>query len=295
MLLEQLPDPAAATAALDAFVRARLITVDRDTVEITHEALLHVWPRLRGWIHADRAGLLIRQQLADAAAEWERERRDPSLLYRGSRLSAVGEWSREVADRAELGPRETEFFEASRAEELRRQESARRQARKQRHLLAVLAVLLVLTVTAGGLAYQQRTEALRQSRVTLSQSLAARSTAMASAQPEAAMLLASEAFRTEPTTEARGALLSTQAQYFSGRIDRALGTGQHRRLRAEGQGAGHREQRRYGQALADRRAPPGRGLRHAAARCARWPSAPTAARWPRVLRARRVAPSGCGT
>jgi WD40 repeat protein/transcriptional regulator with XRE-family HTH domain len=218
VLLEQLADPAAAVVALDAFVRARLITVDRDTVEITHEALLHVWPRLRGWIHADRAGLLIRQQLADAAAEWERERRDPSLLYRGSRLSAVDEWSREVADRAELGPGETEFFQASRAEELRRQEAARRQARKQRHLLAVLAVLLVLTVTAGGLAYQQRSEALRQSRVTLSQSLAERSTAMASAQPEAAMLLASEAFRTEPTTEARGALLSTQAQYFSGRL-----------------------------------------------------------------------------
>ncbi|WP_330268571.1 helix-turn-helix domain-containing protein [Streptomyces griseorubiginosus] len=218
VLLAQLPDPAAAATALDAFVRARLITVDRDTVEITHEALLHVWPRLRGWIHADRAGLLIRQQLADAAAEWEREGRDPLLLYRGPRLSAVTEWAREVADRTELGPREAEFYEASRAEELRRQESDRRQGRRQRRLLAVLAALLGLAVTAGGLAYQQRSEALRQSRVTLSQSLAVRSTAMASAQPEAALLLAAEAYGTEPTTEARGALLSTQAQYFSGRL-----------------------------------------------------------------------------
>ncbi|MFD5592246.1 helix-turn-helix domain-containing protein [Streptomyces griseorubiginosus] len=218
VLLDQLPDPAAAAAALDAFVRARLITVDRDTVEITHEALLHVWPRLRGWIHADRAGLLIRQQLADAAAEWEREGRDPSLLYRGPRLATVAEWAREVADRAELGPREAEFYEASRAEELRRQHADRRQARRQRRLLAVLAALLGLAVTAGGLAYQQRSEALRQSRVTLSQSLAVRSTAMVSAQPEAALLLAAEAYATEPTTEARGALLSTQAQYFAGRL-----------------------------------------------------------------------------
>jgi len=218
VLLEQLSDATAGAAALDAFVRARLITVDRDTVEITHEALLHAWPRLRGWIHADRAGLLIRQQLADASAEWEREGRDPSVLYRGSRLSAVTEWVRDAADRAELGPREAEFFEASRAEERRRQESARRQVRKQRRLLVLLAALLALAVTAGGLAYQQRSEALRQSRVTLSQSLAVRSTAMASAQPEAALLLAAEAFRTEPTTEARGALLSTQAQYFSGRL-----------------------------------------------------------------------------
>ncbi|WP_020137133.1 helix-turn-helix domain-containing protein [Streptomyces sp. 351MFTsu5.1] len=218
VLLDQLPDPAAAAAALDAFVRARLITVDRDTVEITHEALLHVWPRLRGWIHADRAGLLIRQQLADAAAEWEREGRDPSLLYRGPRLATVAEWAREVADRAELGPREAEFYEASRAEELRRQHADRRQARRQRRLLALLAALLGLAVTAGGLAYQQRSEALRQSRVTLSQSLAVRSTAMASAQPEAALLLAAEAYATAPTTEARGALLSTQAQYFAGRL-----------------------------------------------------------------------------
>ncbi|KUM74302.1 helix-turn-helix domain-containing protein [Streptomyces griseorubiginosus] len=223
VLLDQLPDPAAAAAALDAFVRARLITVDRDTVEITHEALLHVWPRLRGWIHADRAGLLIRQQLADAAAEWEREGRDPSLLYRGPRLATVAEWAREVADRAELGPREAEFYEASRAEELRRQHADRRQARRQRRLLAVLAALLGLAVTAGGLAYQQRSEALRQSRVTLSQSLAVRSTAMASAQPEAALLLAAEAYATEPTTEARGALLSTQAQYFAGRLTGHVG------------------------------------------------------------------------
>lgn len=66
-LLEGQADSVRAAAALDAFVRARLISADSDTVEITHEALLHAWPRLRGWIHADRAGLLVHQQLAQAA------------------------------------------------------------------------------------------------------------------------------------------------------------------------------------------------------------------------------------
>lgn len=79
----QFTDAEGAAAALDAFVRARLITLDRDTVEITHEALLHAWPRLRDWIHADRAGLLLHQQLAHAAAAWESEGRDPPRCTAG--------------------------------------------------------------------------------------------------------------------------------------------------------------------------------------------------------------------
>lgn len=103
-LMDQLADAGPAAAALDTFVRARLITMDSDTVEITHEALLHAWPRLRGWIHADRAGLLIHQQLAHAAAEWEREGRDPSALYRGTRLDTARSWADELDGRSRLGP-----------------------------------------------------------------------------------------------------------------------------------------------------------------------------------------------
>ncbi|GAA3068832.1 hypothetical protein GCM10020254_10730 [Streptomyces goshikiensis] len=103
-LMEQLADTDRAGAALDAFVGARLVTVDRDTVEITHEALLHAWPRLHGWIHADRAGLLIHQQLTHAADEWEREGRDPSVLYRGTRLETARSWAEELDGLSRLGP-----------------------------------------------------------------------------------------------------------------------------------------------------------------------------------------------
>ncbi|MGI5479164.1 helix-turn-helix domain-containing protein [Streptomyces lavendofoliae] len=217
-LLEQLADAEGAAAALDAFVRARLITMDSDTVEITHEALLHAWPRLHGWIHADRAGLLIHQQLAHAAEEWEREGRDPSVLYRGTRLDTVRAWAEELDGASRLGPRETAFLRASRAEEEGRAEQARRQVRWQQRMLATLVVLLVLALTAGGVAYQQRAGALGQERVARSQALAVRSTSLASGQPEASMLLAEEAYRTEATTEARGALLSTQSQAFAARL-----------------------------------------------------------------------------
>ncbi|UUN30587.1 helix-turn-helix domain-containing protein [Streptomyces sp. FIT100] len=217
-LLEQLAGADGAAAALDAFVRARLITMDSDTVEITHEALLHAWPRLHGWIHADRTGLLIHQQLAHAAAEWEREGRDPSVLYRGTRLDTARSWAEELDGGSRLSPREEEFLRASRAEEDGRARQARRQVRLRQRMLATLVVLLVLAVTAGALAYQQRSGALQQERVARSQALAVRSTSLAAGRPEASMLLAEEAYRAQATAEARGALLSTQSQAFSARL-----------------------------------------------------------------------------
>ncbi|MFD6184685.1 helix-turn-helix domain-containing protein [Streptomyces goshikiensis] len=217
-LMEQLADTDRAGAALDAFVAARLVTVDRDTVEITHEALLHAWPRLHGWIHADRAGLLIHQQLTHAADEWEREGRDPSVLYRGTRLETARSWADELDGLSRLGPPEAAFLRASRAAQELRQAQAGRQVRVRQRMLATLVALLALALTAGALAYQQREGALGQERVARSQALAVQSTSLAAGQPEASMLLAEEAYRTKDTPQARGALLSTQAQPFLARL-----------------------------------------------------------------------------
>ncbi|MEU5249644.1 helix-turn-helix domain-containing protein, partial [Streptomyces asoensis] len=217
-LMERLTDTDGATAALDAFVRARLITADRDTVEIAHEALLHAWPRLRGWIDADRDGLLIHQQLAHAAEEWAREDGDPSALYRGTRLDTVRAWAGDQDGRSRLGAREEAFLRASLAEEAERQRQGRRRIRRRQGTLATLVVLLTLAVAAGALAYRQRSDALHQERVARSRALAAQSVSLAAGQPEASMRLAEEAYRSQATPEARGALLSTQAQPFSARL-----------------------------------------------------------------------------
>ncbi|MGW6709555.1 nSTAND1 domain-containing NTPase [Streptomyces sp. NPDC054956] len=216
-LLEGQADADRTSAALDAFVRARLVTTDSETVEITHEALLHAWPRLRGWIHADRAGLLVHQQLAQAAAEWVREGRDPSVLHRGTRLDTALAWADEL-DAGRLSGLEAEFLRASRAAEEARARQAGLQVRLRQRMLATLVVLLVLALTAGGVAYQQRSGALAQERTARSQALAARSLSLAAGQPEASMLLAGEAYRAEATPEARGALLSTQSQPFLARL-----------------------------------------------------------------------------
>ncbi|MFF3209195.1 helix-turn-helix domain-containing protein [Streptomyces sp. NPDC002886] len=218
-LLEGQADTVRAAAALDAFVRARLISADSDTVEITHEALLHAWPRLRGWIRADRAGLLVHQHLAQAADEWVREARDPSVLYRGSRLATARTWADELDGRSRLGPREASFLDASRAAEETRHRQELLRVRLHQRMLATLVVLLLLALTAGGVAYQQRAGALAQERTARSQALAARSLSLSAGQPEASMLLAGEAYRAEATPEARGALLSTQSQPFLARLD----------------------------------------------------------------------------
>ncbi len=76
-------DPAVAEAVLNVLARARLVTLHAATVEIAHEAVLRVWPRLREWIDTDRAGLLVQQRLVEAAEAWKREGRHQAGLYQG--------------------------------------------------------------------------------------------------------------------------------------------------------------------------------------------------------------------
>src|SRR5262249_13400535 len=62
---------------LGRLVDARLLMTSRDeadggeVVEVAHEALIRGWPKLRGWIEEDRAGLRLHRRLTEAAHEWE--------------------------------------------------------------------------------------------------------------------------------------------------------------------------------------------------------------------------------
>ena len=86
--------------AVNALVAARLLTASRDEVsgvaqvDVAHEALIRAWPRLRQWLDEDRQGLLVHRRLTEAAQEWQRNERDPDLLYRGSRLTEALAWPR---------------------------------------------------------------------------------------------------------------------------------------------------------------------------------------------------------
>ncbi|MGY3676497.1 caspase, EACC1-associated type [Streptomyces sp. TE33382] len=138
-LLHGLPDIQAAQRAIDRFTtKARLLTADRDTVRISHEALLRAWPRLREWVDADRDWLRTGQQLADDAAAWEGASRDTSLLYRGNRLAAVRERAADApTTAAALAPGPAAFMDASWRQE-------RRGARRRRAAVVFFTVLALL-------------------------------------------------------------------------------------------------------------------------------------------------------
>ncbi|GDY31483.1 nSTAND1 domain-containing NTPase [Gandjariella thermophila] len=198
---------------LAALVSAGLVTVSGGEVEITHDAVLRGWPRLRDWIEDDRAGRLARRRLARDAVEWHAHGRDPDLLYRGARLATAREGT--AAD--VLPPAEREFLDASLRRERGWRGGGQGRDRLWRRLVAALATLLVLALLAGALALRHRQRALDQRRLALSGELAAEASMLAG-QPDAAMLLAVEAYHQAPTREARGALLSTQARLFAGRL-----------------------------------------------------------------------------
>lgn len=145
------PDPAAVQTAVDAFTQARLLTLDADHVTIAHEALLTAWPRLSQWITDDRDGLRTRQQLTDAADNWEHSDRAPDLLHRGARLAVAEEWAEQHPGTAE--PLVKEFLQASRDQAYEEQRLERRHVRRLRHAVVALSALLVVTVTSLAFAY----------------------------------------------------------------------------------------------------------------------------------------------
>ncbi|MDT0438514.1 WD40 repeat domain-containing protein [Streptomyces doudnae] len=144
-LADESADPGKTEESLEALVRARLVTLDAETVEITHEALLHAWPRLRGWIDEDRGDHLLRQRLEEDARAWKGSARDASLLYRGSRLAQAHAWARAAGD-AFLTRTAAEFLAAS------------NRVRRRTRLLSrgAVAALTVLAVLAGWAAIDAR-------------------------------------------------------------------------------------------------------------------------------------------
>ncbi|MER6564829.1 WD40 repeat domain-containing protein [Streptomyces sp. NPDC001093] len=151
-LAEESADPGKTEESLEALVRARLVTLDADTVEITHEALLHAWPRLRHWIDDDRNDHLLRQRLEEDGRAWEDSGRDSSLLYRGSRLEQARGWARSAGDTF-LTRSAVEFLAAS----------VRLRRRSVWLSRAAVATLVVLALVAGGsavIARQQRDDAV---------------------------------------------------------------------------------------------------------------------------------------
>ena len=218
-----------------SLVAARLLTmsgdefVDERWVDVSHEALIRGWPRLREWIDKDRAGLQLHSRLAEAAKDWQRSNRDEYMLYRGARLMQAVEWNER--NETELSGLERAFLDASVALRVRDEEEEKERQRlelevaqqlaatereradaaqalaqsekkahvRQRYYSAGLSGVLVIMIVTAFLAY-------RAQRVAKSRALAATALNRLESAPELALALSIEANDIATTDEARDSL-----------------------------------------------------------------------------------------
>ena len=157
-LITRSTDEATIQAVINILADARLVTTgtiepgETKVVEVAHESLIREWPTLRQWLSEDRQGLILHRQLTEAAEDWDKNGRDPGLLYRGRRLEAIQEWTATPDNSASLNRQEAAFLEASRVnaeEERKKEERLLRLRRTQRIFTGVTAALLLSVVVLG--------------------------------------------------------------------------------------------------------------------------------------------------
>ena len=205
---------------LDLFIDRRLITADTDEVEIAHEALLSAWPRLRGWIDADRAGGRIQRQLSGAAEIWRDSDRDAHALYRGVRLASATDWADDPVHRAGLNVLERDFLQASAEHQAAEERAARRRTRGLQQLVAALGALTLVAGFLAIFAFQQKAAATHQRDLAISRQVAIDANQLRTTEPALAEQLALAAYRVSPTPEARSSLLES---YSGPAVTRILG------------------------------------------------------------------------
>jgi len=76
-------------ALVRAFTDARLLVMDRETVEVAHEAVFSHWGRLHDWIDATREDFILLRQVRTTAHDWNKRSRPKSFLWRHERLQMV--------------------------------------------------------------------------------------------------------------------------------------------------------------------------------------------------------------
>ena len=205
-------------SVLNKLADSRLITIEEETVEVAHEALIREWPSLRGWLEEDRDSLLLHRHLTNAAQEWETRDRDESELYRGTRLIRATQWANLHTD--VLNQLERDFLKAANVwERTRRDERALQQERelenarklanaereraktqarlssRLRWFSIILSLLLILAIGAAGFALQQRNRAEGEAHIAKARELASAATNQLNIDPQLSIILALDAIK----------------------------------------------------------------------------------------------------
>lgn len=199
----------AADEVVEHLANARILTVADDSVEISHEAVIRSWPRLREWLAEAREDMRVHRRLTAAAADWEAHGRDQGSLYRGVPLAQATGWA--VREPGALNPAEQSFLDASKAAAEQDLASEKRRTTNLRRVVALLAALLLVATTATVFAVRAQRQSTEQRINALAQKAIADAAGLQDRDPGLASQLRLAAYRLTGLPVARDSLLSTFA------------------------------------------------------------------------------------
>ncbi|MFD8236207.1 trypsin-like peptidase domain-containing protein [Streptomyces sp. NPDC059696] len=180
-----------------------------EIVDLAHEALTRLWPRLREWLVASRDFRRWQEQLRADLHRWQTQNREPARLLSGSDLA---EATRALTEHPE------DISAGERAYILLSRRHARRGTRLRQSAVAALAVLTVLAIVLSISTWHSLRTAEQQLRTQAAGLLARLSQDRPATDPTTALQLALAGWRTEQTPQTRQALLQQYArgQYLVG-------------------------------------------------------------------------------
>jgi WD40 repeat protein/transcriptional regulator with XRE-family HTH domain len=215
-----------ADTVLAVFVEQRMISVDADSAQLTHDALLTAWPRLRSWIEEDAEALRARRRITLGARAWTEAGREEAALWRGSQLAIAREWAADAARRSALPAQAREFVDASVAAGTASERLARRRTRRLRAIVVVLAALVVAVAGLTGYTSSLRTDAVNAEHAAVADGLAADSREVAfvadsdrGTDPALAGQLSLGAYAIARTPQATASLLDASGAPAAARIE----------------------------------------------------------------------------
>jgi hypothetical protein len=103
-------------------VTSRPLGSAEETIEVSHEALIRHWQRLKRWVDADRQFLIWQQRLRASIEQYEESKGRSDFLLRGFPLTEAVDWLKKKPDY--FLPRERQFVTTSKTRQVRRRWAA---------------------------------------------------------------------------------------------------------------------------------------------------------------------------
>ncbi|MFG2133763.1 trypsin-like peptidase domain-containing protein [Streptomyces sp. NPDC048751] len=184
-------------------------TEGEEIVDLAHEALTELWPRLRQWLVDSRDFRSWQEQLRADLHRWQLQDRAPGRLLNGTDLADA---QRRLAEHPEdVSAEERAYIQLSRRH-------SRRGARLRQTAVGGLAVLTVLAVVLAFSTWRSLKTTERQLRIQAAGLLAQAAEDRPGSDPATALQLALAAYHTDQNPKTRQALLNQYArgQYLVG-------------------------------------------------------------------------------